>query len=668
MRVGVDVGGTFTDAVLLGGGRSWTAKTPTTPADQANGVLEAIRLVLERAGAEPGQVGSFCHGMTIGTNALLERRGAVTALVATAGFTDLLEIARQRRVHLYRLCADRPPPLVGPQMRVGVRERIGPEGVVEALTDEEVERVVEAVTALNCESVALCLLFSFRDGSHERRLAEALRKRLPDLHVSASVEVLPRFREYERCSTTVTDAYLAPLLRRYLERLGGACAELGLPPPELMQSSGGIAPLEQARRGGAWSVLSGPAGGAVGASIHARRAGDEQALGFDMGGTSCDVCLIEDGSVRRGPGGEIAGRPLALPMVDVHTVGAGGGSIGWRDPGGALRVGPRSAGANPGPAAYGLGGSEPTVTDANLVLGYLGAGASLAGVELDLDAARAAVAGLAKQLGLGLEETAAGIVRIANLEMIAALRVVSVERGIDPRHHALVSFGGAGGLHAAAIARELGITRVLCPATAGVLSALGLTASEYRRDLAQTVLLEESAIADGRLEAATGALARELADERTVRAEVVYELRYVGQSFELDVVPASSGTGELRSLFEEEHERRYGYRDPSAGIEVVGIRAAALGERPDLPTVDAGDPAVDRTARTARFGARELETTVLRGALPRGEELSGPAVVELAETTLLVPPGAMARTIGNGGDVEIRLADGPLDDVGGSGA
>ena len=656
MRVGVDVGGTFTDAVRLGDGRSWTAKTPTTPNDQAEGVLEAVRLVLDRAGAEPGQVESFCHGMTIGTNALLERRGASTALVATEGFTDLLEIARQRRVHLYRLCADRPPPLASPELRIGVRERMGPEGVIEALTDEEVERVVGAVADLDCESVAVCLLFSFRDGSHERRLAEAIRERLPEMHVSASVEVLPRFREYERCSTTVTDAYLAPLLRRYLQRLGAACEELGLPLPELMQSSGGIAPLEQAKLGGAWSVLSGPAGGAVGAGIRAAAARSERALGFDMGGTSCDVCLIEDGAVRRGPGSEVAGRPLSLPMVDVHTVGAGGGSIGWRDPGGALRVGPRSAGADPGPAAYGLGGSEPTVTDANLVLGYLGPGASLAGVGLDLDAARSAVAGLAESLGLGLEETAAGIVRIANLEMVRALRVVSVERGVDPRGHTLVSFGGAGGLHAAAIAGELGMTRILCPAQAGVLSAFGLTASEYRRDLARTVLLDEGAITDGRLQATIAELGRELTDARTARLEVVLELRYRGQSFELDVAPASEDD-DLRALFEDDHERRYGYRDPDAEIEIVGIRVAAVGPRPELPGAEAAAPEVERTTRSALFGGTEMETLILQGGIPAGERVRGPAVVELPETTLLVPPGATATPIDRSGDVEIVLED-----------
>jgi N-methylhydantoinase A len=653
MRLGVDVGGTFTDAVLTGPERSWTSKAPTTPSDQAVGVLEAVERVLERSGAGPGEVESFSHGMTIGTNALLERRGARTALVATEGFTDLLEIARQNRAHLYRLCADRPAPLAPAELRVGVAERIGPEGVVTELGNAEIARVVERIAGVGCEAVALCLLFSFRDDSHERRLAAAIREAHPGLHVSVSSEVLPRFREYERCSTTVIDAYLAPLLSTYLERLGERCEQIGLPEPRVMQSSGGVATLPEARRGGAWSVLSGPAGGAVGAGVAATAAGASHAVGFDMGGTSCDVCLVEDGAVRRGAGAEIAGRPIGLPMVDVHTVGAGGGSIGWRDSGGALRVGPRSAGADPGPAAYGRGGTEPTVTDANLVLGYLDPGAELAGVTLDEEAAREAVGLLAAELGLSVEDAAAGIVRIANLEMVGALRVVTVERGVDPRGHALVSFGGAGGLHAAAIAAELGMSRILCPRAAGVLSALGLNSGEPRRDLARTVLLDESAIADGRLAGEVDAARARVGDSSTSRFDVVYEIRYVGQSFELDVAGTPS---RLRQLFEAEHSARYGYHQPEAPIEIVGIRVAAIGAAPDRPAADRGDGLTPTGHRGARFGEELLETAVYAGTPGADEVAKGPAVFELAETTLLIPPGARAAGDGAGG-VEMTLAE-----------
>ena len=338
--------------------------------------------------------------------------------------------------------------------------------------------------------MAICLLFAFSDPSHEGRIARAVREALPEVHVSASHEVLPAFREYERCSTTVIDAYLSPLLGRYLNALAEACAQRGIPEPLVMRSSGGTATAAEAARSGAWSVLSGPAGGAVGAGSLASAAGVTEALGLDMGGTSCDVCVVDGGEVRRTDSREIDGRPIQLPMVDVHTVGAGGGSIAWRDPGGALRVGPRSAGAEPGPACYGRGGTDPTVTDANLLLGYLAPDSALAGgVALDGDAAARAVDGLAGELGLAAIDCAEGIARVANQEMIRALRVMTVERGIDPRRFALLPFGGAGPMHAAALAEELEISRLLCPRASGVLSALGLIAAGRRHDTARTVLL-----------------------------------------------------------------------------------------------------------------------------------------------------------------------------------
>src|SRR5215216_2662420 len=449
MLLGVDVGGTFTDAVVFDGSELHTAKAPSTPDEVSRGVLAAIEAALEEVDAEANDVEAFAHGMTVGTNALLTESGARTALIATEGFTDVLDVARQNRPDLYRLCAPKPVALVPRDLRFGARERIGPKGEIESQDEEEVERIVRAVRDSGAESVALCLLFSYLDDRHERAIAERLRAELPNVHVSASHEVLPQFREYERASTTVVDAYLSPLLGRYLARLSESGGELGLPAPLIMKSSGGVAPAAEAARAGAWSVLSGPAGGAVGAALAASLSGDGDAVGIDMGGTSCDVCVVESGRVRRTDSREIAGRVIQLPMVDVHTVGAGGGSIGWRDHGGALRVGPRSAGAEPGPACYGRGGTEPTVTDANLLLGYLDASSTLAGrVELDVDAARAAVGSLADDLGLDTLETAQGIVRVANQEMVRALRVVTVDRGIDPRGFALMPFGGAGPMHA----------------------------------------------------------------------------------------------------------------------------------------------------------------------------------------------------------------------------
>lgn len=642
MLLGVDVGGTFTDAVLLDDGAVHTAKVPTTPGNESAGVMRAIGAVLGRAGAEAGDVAAFAHGMTVGTNALLEERGARTALIATRGFADLLEIGRQDRPHLYRLCAPKPAPLIAPELKLEAAERTGPEGVIEPLGAEEPRRLARALRESGAESVAICLLFSYLDPAHERAIAAHLREALPELHVSASHEVLPRFREYERCSTTAIDAYLSPLLGRYLGRLEEATAAAGLPAPLVMQSSGGVAPAAEAARAGAWSVLSGPAGGAVGAGVLARVSGDGNALGFDMGGTSCDVCVVEGGAVRRTDSRRIDGRTIQLPMVDVHTVGAGGGSVGWRDSGGALRVGPRSAGAEPGPACYGRGGSEPTVTDANLLLGHLAADSRLAGgVALDRGAAEDAVAGLAAKLGLDPLETAAGIVRVANQEMVRALRVVTVERGVDPRGFALLPFGGAGPMHAAAIAAELGIGTILCPRASGVLSALGLCASERRRDTARTVMLSGSAFsAEGVAAAVADLLAATGAGFEGAEPELTYELRYAGQAFELPVAgPADPDPADLAERFEREHERRYGHRDPEGEVVLVDIRLALVAPGPEPRPRAAAGGRLERGTRPVRFGAEWVPTPVLRGEPGAGVEAEGPVVFELPEATLVLPPG-----------------------------
>ncbi|HEX6618867.1 MAG TPA: hydantoinase/oxoprolinase family protein, partial [Solirubrobacteraceae bacterium] len=431
MLLGVDVGGTFTDAVLVADGVVHTAKAPTTPGDQSRGVMAAVERALEDAGARASDVEGFAHGMTVATNALLEGTVARTAFVATNGFTDVVALGRQARRELYRLCAAHPAPLTPPERRFAARERTGPDGVLEPLGG--LEDLVDAVAGAEPEAIAVCLLHSYRHPDHERAIGEALRERL-GVPVSLSHEVVGTFREFERAATTEVDAALSPLLARYLRRLLDAARDAGLPTPAIMQSSGGLAGLDVAADHAALTVLSGPAGGAAAAALLAERSGEPDLLCFDMGGTSCDVCVVEGGRVRETTAREVGGRPLALPMVDIHTVGAGGGSIGWRDPGGALRVGPRSAGAAPGPACYGRGGTEPTVTDANLVLGHLSADVPLAGdVHLDADAAHAAVERLAGELGLDAHGCAEGIVRVANAEMIRALRVMTVERGIDPR-------------------------------------------------------------------------------------------------------------------------------------------------------------------------------------------------------------------------------------------
>jgi N-methylhydantoinase A len=539
--LGIDVGGTFTDAVLLADGELRTAKVPTVRAQEHSVV---------KAAAEVGaaDLERFTHGTTIATNALLERKGARTAFVATAGFEHLLHLRRQTRAHLYRLCEDHPPPLVPLERCYGVHERIGPDGVVEPLD-------LGSLPPLDAEAVAVCLLFSFRNPAHEQRVADEVRRRLPDAHVVASHDVAPEFREYERASTTAVDAYLGPVLRAYLGALARRCAEAGLAEPLVMRSSGGVCTLAEAAAHPAFALVSGPAAGVVGAARIARLAGIENAISLDMGGTSTDVCLIANGEAGRAGVREVGGLPIRLPTVDLQTVGAGGGSIAWRDAGGALRVGPQSAGADPGPACYGRGGLEPTVTDANLALGRLPE--TLAGgIELDRAAA---------ELSLGDLEPEE-VVEVVNAEMLRALRLVSVERGYDPRDFALVAFGGAGPLHACALAEELGIGTVLVPAAAGVLSALGLVATEERRDRVRSyvVPLEEAGL---------------------LPAEGEADLRYRGQSFEL-TVPLG---GDVAESFHRAHEERYGYADRERPIELVAVRTADVRPGPtlDLP---AGDP------------------------------------------------------------------------------
>jgi len=561
--LGVDVGGTFTDAVLVEEGRIRTAKVPTAPR-QEESVVAAARAV----GADTGLT-RFAHGTTVATNALLERRGARVAYVGNAGFEHLLHLRRQTRAHLYRLCAEHPEPLVPLERCHGVRGRLGPEGELERLELGSLPDVGDA------EAVAVCLLFAFRDPAHEREVAAELRRRHPGVHVVASHEVAPEFREYERASTTAADAYLAPIAARYLRALACAAAEVGLPEPVVMLSSGGVLPAEEAALHPARLLVSGPAGGVVGAGLVARRAGFEHAIAFDMGGTSTDVCLLPGGRAVRVPERDVGGLPVRLPTVDVHTVGAGGGSLVRRDAGGAVRVGPGSAGADPGPACYGRGGG-PTVTDANLLLGRLPEELP-GGLVLDCRAAEAALAGI----------DPAAVVAVVNAEMLRALRVVSVERGHDPREFALVAYGGAGPLHACALAEELGVEAVVVPAAAGVLSAVGLAAGDERRDHVTSHV-------------------RPLGEVQDLPPEGEADLRYRGQSFELTVTLGA----ELADRFHRAHEERYGYADRGREVELVAVRTAEIVPGPELE-------------------------------LPSAEHecASGPALVELDGSTLWIPPG-----------------------------
>jgi len=560
--LGVDVGGTFTDAVLLDGGRVTTAKVLTAP-HQEESVLAAARA----AGAE--RVERFAHGTTVATNALLERKGARTAFVTTAGFEHLLHLRRQTRAQLYRPCVAWPEPLVPLERSHGVRGRMGPEGELEPID-------LGTLPDIDAEAVAVCLLHAYRDPSHERAVVEELRRRLPDAHVVGSHEVAPEFREYERASTTAADAYLGPVVARYLHALADAAAAAGLPKPLVMRSSGGVATPDEAADHPATILVSGPAAGVVGAARLAALAGIENAIAFDMGGTSTDVCLIAGGRARRASERTVAGLPIRLPTVDLHTVGAGGGSLVWTDAGGALHVGPQSAGADPGPACYGRGGMQGTVTDANLLLGRLPHQLA-GGVELDRAAAERALAGI----------DPAAVVGVVNAEMLRALRVVSVERGHDPADFALVAFGGAGPLHACELADELGIRTALVPEAAGVLSALGLVASEERRDAVRSYLIP-------------------LRDAGELPREGEADLRYAGQSFELTLQLQE----DLAEAFHGAHEEQYGFAERDREVQLVAVRTADIRQGPELE-------------------------------LPRGEETTvyGPAVVELAGSTCWIPPG-----------------------------
>ena len=545
--LGVDVGGTFTDAVLLDGGELRTAKVPTLQRQE-----ESVLAAAEAVGAR--ELERFTHGTTIATNALLERRGARTALVATEGFEHVLHLRRQDRAHLYRLCAAHPEPLVPLERCHGVRGRLGPDGELAPLDLASLPALDDA------EAIAVCLLFSFRDPSHERAVVAELHRRHPDAFVVASHESAPEFREYERASTTAADAYLGPLLGRYLRALAERCGEAGLPAPLVMRSSGGVASVEEVAAHAARALLSGPAAGVVGASRVAALAGIENAITFDMGGTSTDVCAIVGGAATRSAERLVGGLPIRLPTLDVHTVGAGGGSLAWRDPGGALRVGPHSAGADPGPACYGRGGERPTVTDANLLVGRL-PDRLAGGLELDRDAAARALA----RVGAEPED----VIEVVNAEMLAALRVVSVERGLDPRDFALVAFGGAGALHACALADELELGTVVVPAAAGVLSALGLAVGDERRDKVRSLVVP-------------------LADAGELPAEGEADLRYLGQSFEL-TVPLGGDVGET---FHRAHEERYGYADRGRPLELVALRTAQVSTGPTLalPQVSTSTP------------------------------------------------------------------------------
>lgn len=659
VSLGVDVGGTFTDIVLVADGEVTTAKVPTTD-DQSEGVLHGIDIACGRAEVDPDSVEEFRHAMTVATNAMLEGEGAKTALVTTEGFADVLEIGRQDRPALYDLSARKPEPLVPAERRYEVDERATPDGI-ERPVDTPPQRLVGEIDD-DSESVAISLLHAYAHPENERRLAEALRDRL-DAMVVASHETLSEFREYERTSTTVVDAAVTPVIDGYLDRLIERTTEQNIVQPRVMQSNGGIADAGTVRDHAVGTVLSGPAAGVVGASLFEESTHDGL-ITFDMGGTSSDVGLVRDGEIARTTSATVGGYPVHVPMVDVETVGAGGGSIAWVDSGGALRVGPQSAGATPGPACYGTGGDDPTVTDAALVLGYLGeesvlgsntsgdgeaasgAGTTVeGGLSLDSGAAERALAELAEVAGLdGAIETARGIHRVANATMTRAIRRVTLERGHDPRTFALVAFGGAGPMHAGALASRLDIDTIRVPRANGVLSALGLLAADERHDASRTVRALLDTVVPADIESHYESLAAQTLAETDASDGMAVtrlaDLRYAGQSYELPVeVPETFDASVVADRFHDAHERIRGYRLAEERIELVTLRVTLTvpGETPEI--THHGTAATPTGHREASFGGEFRETPVYdRERVPVGAEIGGPAIFEGGESTVVVPP------------------------------
>lgn len=669
MRVGVDSGGTFTDVCLVDDatGQNVVWKVASTPDDPSRGIARSVREGLAQSGAHAADIGYFGHGTTVATNALIQHRGAKTGLITTDGFRDLLEIGRQKRPALYDLQADKPPVLVPRDLRLEVPERVRHDGSVELPLDEAAFRAaVRRLRDAGVAAVAVCFLYGFLRTDHEEMARRILAEEFPTAFASLSHEVAPEFREFERLSTTVVNAYLGPVMHGYIERLSGRLHELGVPAtPRLTQSNGGVISFAQAARLPVRTVLSGPATGVVGAQQVARLAGYAELITFDMGGTSTDVALLSNGQCRMAGEAVVHGYPIKTPMLDIHTVGAGGGSIAFIDSGGLLKVGPRSAGADPGPACYGRGNTEATVTDANVVLGTLNPDYLLDGrMPVRRDLARDAIGRLADRLGMDVMATAQGIVSVVTANMARAIRVISVQRGYDPREHTLVAFGGAGPLHAARLAKELDIGRILVPRHPGILCAMGLLLTDLRADFAitrrrvlQANVLSDVAAAFEELTAradawfeAEGIAAADRQITRTV------DMRYAGQNYELPVAlptgPVAPATLDaLAEGFAVAHQRAYGFVAEEDPVQLITFRVEALGlvhKARFCPEPEAG-----ADAASAAIGERQVWLPEAGGllrclvykreALRAGNRIAGPAIVEQMDATTLVLPGMTGR-------------------------
>lgn len=679
LRVASDVGGTFTDNVAYDEAtkRVTVAKVPTTPENRALGTVQGLKHALDLQDATDGDVGYVGHGMTTATNAVIQRKGGRTALVTNEGFRDILLIGRQDRPSLYDIRQTRPPPLVPREDCHTVRGRLDPAGHEVTPLDENGLRAIAArLKADKIEAVAICFLHAYANPVHERRAKAILCVALPGVPVCASTDILAEFREYERTSTVVLNAFLMPIMEHYLasltELLTDPAKGLGLRedvPVMIMEASGGLMTVATARERPVHTVLSGPAGGVVASAYVAALSGFPDIITMDMGGTSTDISLILGGTPQVTREASLERTPIRIPVIDINAIGAGGGSIAWIDDGGALRVGPMSAEAVPGPACYGRGGTQPTVTDANLVLGRFGGDTRLGG-ELGLDegvAKRAIEREIADPLGLDLVTAASGILRVANANMGRGIRVVSIERGHDPRGLTLVPFGGAGPMHGSPVARDLSIPRLLVPPAPGILCALGLLVADLRHDLSQTKLAAFADLSAAEAEAALAPMLAEarrmLADDRIPRdrqrIEMHVEMRYIGQSFELRVALPGFRAEEWAALvpaFHAEHRRRFGHSDPAARVEIVsfGVTARGLIDTPELPRPERGSATPPEAAllgsRRVYFeaagptGGNWRDSRIWRReALLADNEIIGPAIVEEISATTVLYPGDRAR-------------------------
>ncbi|MCC6531152.1 MAG: hydantoinase/oxoprolinase family protein [Burkholderiales bacterium] len=671
-RLGIDVGGTFTDLCLFdeAQGTLRTYKVASTPDDFCHGIVDGVRALLAEARLPAAALGYLVHGTTVATNAMIQRSGGRVGLLTTAGFRDLLEIRRQSRPHdeLYNLFFVKAPTPIPRHLRLEVPERILADGSIWLPLDEAATiRAIEELVALRVETIAICLLNSYVDARHEQRLVELVREHAPGVDVSASYQVLREFREFERLSTTVVNAWLQRPVGHYLQRLESRIAEERIKTaPFVMQGNGGIMSVEAAVRGPVNLLVSGPSAGLMGAIYTARAAGFDNLLTFDMGGTSTDVSLVQRGAPIVRTDNEVAGYPVRVPMLDIKFIGAGGGSVAWINEGGALKVGPRSTGAHPGPACYAQGGREATVTDANVTLGFLHPERLLGGrkaIDRTL-ACDAIMANVARPLGLDLSTAAHGIRTIVNTNMVGALKLVSVEQGYDPRDFALVAFGGAGPLHASAVARELGMRTVIVPESPGILCALGLLTVDRRFDIVRTAVM---AIREATVTTIND-IWNELDGEATrwlegegVPVECrglvrIVDARYRGQNYEL-ALPVSLGIwtdatlANIERHFHEEHERIYGFHSEKAAVQMVNFRTVAQGIMPK-PSM-ARRAASNSTLRDAQIGVRSVSweaerapaatPVYARERLAPGHELIGPAIAEQMDTTIVIAPGEHAR-------------------------